>query len=482
MKKSGTNTSLTTDSPNLYVDYQGGTYNIAYTIENPVDGGEISATLKDESTDWISDITTEQANVVTITVSANASDQSRQAAVVITYSYPNGQTSCEVTVIQPAAGQTTVDGSPYISLNPTSVNVSENGGNFEVAYTINNPADGGEISASCPEPYVANMDCSQEGIIAFSVAANDGNFRKTEITVTYTWSEGSTSATITVAQSGVPVSDGNFTLEILDQTYSTVTCRITPSQSNMTYISMVIRQDKYPANYTDEEWFNADVDYFEQLAAQFGMNFDTYMKNYRIQTGVLEFTASGLDPEVDFYLYAYGANLTDGVLTRTTGISKMPFKLEAPEVKDGEIVLAVEISGGSGTIIATPYSNDVLYYVDWLSEKVLANGSGLGGTYPPETGTVQERIYQYTYEWMSYYIMFGFTINDLGWYGPKSISFTIDDPSDTYYAFAYVLNNDATMGSEMFLKTITNGSIVSSPAKTDFVNRTIDSNRPVRPE
>ena len=479
----GTSSSLNISSPNLYVEYQGGTYSIPYTIENPVDGGQVTADLKDANTDWISNISV-QTDAVSINVSENTSDQSREAVVVLTYRYPDGQSSKEVTVLQPAAGEV-IEGIPSITVDPKSISATADGGNFEIAYTIENPVDGGEISASCPAPYVASLDCSTDGLVTFTVAVNDGDYRNTEISITYTWADGSTSVAVPVSQTGAAASDGNFTLQILEQTYSSVTCRVTPSESSMQHISMVIRQDKYP-NYTDEQWFMADFNYFEQMAGQFGLSFVDYMNQFRINTGELEFTATGLDPEVDFYLYAYGIDSeawrTTNTLTMNTAISKLPFRLEAPAAHDGEIVLEVEIFGGAGTIVATPYSNDVLYYVDWLSEKALAAGSGFGGTYPPETGSVEDRIYQYTYEWMSYYMTFGFTINNLGWYGPKSISFTISDPTDTYYAFAYLLNNDATMGSEMFLKTITDGSVVSSPARTDYVNRTIDSNRPVRPE
>ena len=303
--------------------------------------------------------------------------------------------------------------------------------------------------------------------------------RTTDLTITYTWPEGSTSTSVTLNQAGASSSDGSFSLNVSEITHSSALCTVIPSDNDMLHIAMVVRQDKY-SGLTDAQWFDADLSYFESTAAMFGLGLEDYLYQYRIHTGELEFTVTGLDPLVDFYLYAYGIDYSDAYPTLITSISKLPFQTTAPEVVENEIVLEVEIFGGNATIVATPWTNDRLYYVDWLSEKVLTEQ---GYT----QGSVEERIYQWTYDWMSYYMAFGYTIESLGWYGPKSITFSITDPSDTYYAFAYMLNDDATMASDMFLKTITNGTDITSASirnnlMDSYLVKDVRSDRPARPE
>lgn len=77
-------------------------------------------------------------------------------------------------------------------------------------------------------------------------------------------------------------------------------------------------------------------------------------------------------------------------------------------------------------------------------------------------GSIEERLVEWTYDWMSVYLAMGmYAIEDLGVYGKQSVPFKIEDLEDTYYAFAYLLNDDATAGSEVFLRTITDGTDVN---------------------
>ena len=69
---------------------EGGIVTITYTLENPVDGGEISASAE-ESVNWISDFNSETEGSVSCSVSSNDGD-ARQALVTVCYTYGEGET------------------------------------------------------------------------------------------------------------------------------------------------------------------------------------------------------------------------------------------------------------------------------------------------------------------------------------------------------------------------------------------------------
>ena len=72
-----------TSEPTVSMGAEGGIVTITYTLENPVDGGEISASAE-ESVNWISDFNSETEGSVSCSVSSNDGD-ARQALVTVCY-------------------------------------------------------------------------------------------------------------------------------------------------------------------------------------------------------------------------------------------------------------------------------------------------------------------------------------------------------------------------------------------------------------
>lgn len=466
------------DQDEILVSYPGGTYEITYNLTNPVEGGRILADCNEEAT-WIHNITT-LTGKVSFEADENTSDTERTATITITYEYPEGEISCEVSIRQGAAGQQPSPGGedPYIENLTGNIEAPSDGGDYEINYTIHNPEDNGNISTSCNAQWITGLTDS-DGKITFTVLPNEGGVRETKITIEYIWLEGKTSIEVNVKQDELEVNPDEevFELEVSDITYSSAFCKVTPKNEDMRHLAMVVDQSLV-AGFSDEEWFEDDMMVFQQTADMFGISLQQYLDTYRIHSGYLEFTVTGLDPDTDFYLYAYGIDNSGSYPELITRICKKPFTTEKLEVVEGEIVLDVEIYEQDATIVATPWDDNMLYYVDWMSESLL-NQKGY------TSGTIEERLVDYTYDWMLSYLSF-WPIESLGYYGPKSVSFKITKPDDTYYAFAYVLNEDATAGSEVFLKTITNGSEISSAsvrkASNDYLMKKNIDERPVRPE
>lgn len=220
---------------------------------------------------------------------------------------------------------------------------------------------------------------------------------------------------------------GAFALSVSGIKAASAFCQVTPEDNTMSFITMTVEQSKKDG-MTDQEWFEHDMEYFTQLSANYGESLTDYLEQYRIKSGYIEFTTGGLVTGEDYYLYAYGINTEGASPALTTEVNKTAFTTTCPEPVDNEIVLEVEINGADASIIAVPWNDNILYYADW----------------------------------MNVYLAMGmYAIEDLGVYGKQSVPFKIEDLEDTYYAFAYLLNDDATAGSEVFLRTITDGTDVN---------------------
>ena len=136
----------------------------------------------------------------------------------------------------------------------------------------------------------------------------------------------------------------------------------------------------------------------------------------------------------------------DGTLVRLSKITREYFTTEIPTVTENSITLEVESTGTTLSAVATPYTNDKYYNLNWNNESTLVNA---GYT----DGTVAERCFQFEYDYMTMYMGF-YPVT--AWanvkQGPATTSTVMTKPG-TYYLFAYFINDDATADGEIILKT-----------------------------
>lgn len=113
----------------LIVPVEGGQAVIAYTLENPVEGGVISAKADESSSEWITGIDCQFAEEVRLTVEANEDPVEREGRVTVTYTYPDGELSFSTKVVQ--AGMETPAPDYYqitITENPNCTVTATTGG------------------------------------------------------------------------------------------------------------------------------------------------------------------------------------------------------------------------------------------------------------------------------------------------------------------------------------------------------------------
>lgn len=160
-----------TSEESAFINADGGEGTITYTLENTVEGTELTATA---DVAWISVTTGE-----TINYNVAANDDTALRTGVITVAY--GSANFTVTIKQ--LGQSVPD--PVLTLTSSAtMEFDGNGGAGQITYTVENPISSVEAKATANEAWISNLTVN-EGTIDFFVAQNTEEAREAIITVAY---------------------------------------------------------------------------------------------------------------------------------------------------------------------------------------------------------------------------------------------------------------------------------------------------------
>lgn len=347
---------------------------------------------------------------------------------------------------------------PVLSSDAKDIHVTAEGGTQTITYNIENPAEDGMITASPDSEcdWIEITDTETSGVITFNVLKNETDAkRESKITVTYEYSGGDPqSFSVNVSQDpgeNNPDPDPNpgedvFTITVDNITYSTAHISVVPDDETMPYIVYVDIASEIK-DLSDDEVFQMDYDIILGNANASQITINEYL-NTIVKHGPQETTQKSLNPGTEYAVWAYGIGLQeDGTLVRLSKITRKYFTTEIPTVTENSITLEVESNGTTLSAVATPYTNDKYYNLNWNNESNLVNA---GYT----DGTVAERCFQFEYDYMTMYMGF-YPVT--AWanvkQGPATTSTVMTKPG-TYYLFAYFINDDATADGEIILKTI----------------------------
>ena len=162
---------ISSENP-MEMDQNGGIGTIVYTIENPVQGVELTASA---NVNWISQVTVQSEKII-FQVAANTG-AAREGKITLTY----GMLEPVEVIVKQAEY---VAPAPVFTFDPATLEVSVEGGAQSVAYTIENAIEGAEVVATCEAAWVSNLAVAN-GIMTFDVAANEESLRQAIITLTY---------------------------------------------------------------------------------------------------------------------------------------------------------------------------------------------------------------------------------------------------------------------------------------------------------
>lgn len=203
VKQSGA-TPADPDAPVLSVEdatveaaVEGGSYSVAYSVENAVDGVEPVATSDAE---WISELKAE-AGTISFVVAANEGFEAREAVVEVGY---EGAESVEFKVKQ--AGRVR----PELIISPDSVTTGASGGEYSLSYVVMDAIDGEELKLTVDQPWATATATAYS--IKVKVEANESaEPREAVLTVEYLGVE---PYEVTISQAGKPAEVQSEVIEI----------------------------------------------------------------------------------------------------------------------------------------------------------------------------------------------------------------------------------------------------------------------------
>ena len=184
-----------TSEATLNFGASGGEATVTYTLENPVEGQEITATA---DVNWISDFVCGEN--IKFTVAENTALEARVGKVTVAYS----TLSFEVTVNQSAAT------APDLVLKSASeAEFEAEGGAGEFEYELSNPVEGTELKATANVDWITDVAAANNKV-TYKVAANDkAEAREGRVTLTY----GELKVEVAVKQKALVIPDPELTLK-----------------------------------------------------------------------------------------------------------------------------------------------------------------------------------------------------------------------------------------------------------------------------
>lgn len=261
----------------------------------------------------------------------------------------------------------TPTGSPELSLEKTSLDVSADGGHFVVGYELLNPADGAELTFNVQHDWVRNV-AVEDGGISFDVDASyEAKERSCRIEVIYPGVY--PNPTIKIKQSAGKKHSIEFNL--INAAATTITLDVIPQDKDMPYVFILGNGDYIMSGdlmTNDEALWASDIEIFEGFGNAFGSDATVAAKAFMYQGDLKSHQFTGVTPNTTYVAYAYGFD--NETLTPLTEISRLVIK--TAEVSDYTLHFDfdVKVDGPNVSFDITPEGYDGYYYygVFWASD------------------------------------------------------------------------------------------------------------------
>lgn len=298
-------------------------------------------------------------------------------------------TSCkEDTPIQP------VDNKPHITLDTTSMQVANKGGEYEVGYTLTNAIKGLGLVAQSDDSWITILS-SDNGKIIFDVGTNLTEERRTgTIELKYPNIEQLPKIMVTQEAGGAL-----FTLTVEELTSTRCVTKVVPADDTMAYIvySSQLSYFHQAGITTAEELYEDDYLYFKSFAEQYDAVFGQFLLMNDIAFIGESLTGwTGLTPGEELVIYVYGISFSNDMThyTLATPVYHTIVTIPYPELSEVAFDVDIEVSGPEIWYTFAPRNWNGYY-----SFEIFAEGDG---GYVPEGTEVDSEITQaFALRWLN---------------------------------------------------------------------------------
>ena len=351
-------------------------------------------------------------------------------------------------------------GDTTLTLETKSIDVTAEGGHFEVNYTLENPVDGAELKVSAEKDWVYNIDTTVEGVISFDVATSyDQEARNCRLELIYPGVY--PNPTLTVKQA--VGKEHSIKLELVNAAATTITMNVVPADKNMPYIFILGTGKYFEENdgelmYNDEALWASDMEIFESFGAAFGGDASTGAAAFMYQGDMMSHQFTGVTPNTTYVAYAYGFDKDK--LQPTTEISRLKITTTAVSDYTLHFDFNVEVDGPNVAIDIKPQGYDGYYYygVFWAKDVAGATEEQLRG-YCEADWENNKAYYSAFFDTTEEGLHFIF--NELAFRGEQHVEAELDANTE-FILWAFGMDDEALMNTTPEFYTFKTGGVKAS--------------------
>lgn len=263
------------------------------------------------------------------------------------------------------------DDSTGVVLKCDYVEVSEEGGRYEVGYSIKNPINGVEPKVRSDAEWIVDIDTSKGGVVSFRVLVNDeAEAREASVELLYPSQE--ITPTFVVRQAAM--SEIKIDIAISDMQYSECTAQITPVRDDMPFIVMMAEKSYFSGLgiYNVTTLIDADINYFNSLSGE-GQSLEEFLTKSNFATmGKQTKRWQDLSPAKEYVIYAYGIDVEEDNYNRITPVYHEIIPIRLPERVEQSFDVKIEAVGPEVTFEVAPKDWDGYYMVQLVEDSEAA--------------------------------------------------------------------------------------------------------------
>lgn len=255
---------------------------------------------------------------------------------------------------------------PSFSVTPTTLEVADIGGDYELCYTLDNNMGINPVAVTEAE-WIVEVDNSTADTIGFRVLPNEGDTpREAIITLRHPSTDETPSCIVTQPAAR----EIYLTLEVTKLDYSECEVSITPYNDDMRYIVMMVEKSYLTGlNITSaEELIEADRSLFNSYVSGDKSLEATLIENNIAIKGNIKRVWQELSPARDYVIYAYGVYLNGEHYERITPISHIVVDKRLPERSTQLFEVAITTEGPEATFDVMPKSWEGYYAVQIIED------------------------------------------------------------------------------------------------------------------